>query len=114
MDTPRDITGASTRQLQYFIVDELRAHGINPHDDFEASYSSVILNFGFNHGITGSLVIFISDWMPQLYDFIKSYNDISEALDTCNIQKAKEICPRLNYIRYMGGGGENQAPLISN
>lgn len=103
MDTPRDITGASTRQLQYFIVDELRAHGINPHDDFEASYSSVILNFGFSHGITGSLVIFISDWMSQLYDFIKSYNDISEALDTCNIQKAKEICLRFKLYQIYGG-----------
>lgn len=103
MDTPRDITGASTRQLQYFIVDELRAHGINPHDDFEASYSSVILNFGFSHGITGSLVIFISDWMSQLYDFIKSYSDITAALDACNIQKAKDICLRLKLYQIFGG-----------
>lgn len=103
MDTPRDITGASTRQLQYFIVDELRAHGINPHDDFEASYSSVILNFGFNHGITGSLVIFISDWMSQLYNFIKSYSYITAALDACNIQKAKDICPRLKLYQIYGG-----------
>lgn len=44
-----------------------------------------------------------SDWMSQLYDFIKSYSDITAALDACNIQKAKDICPRLKLYQIYGG-----------
>ena len=44
-----------------------------------------------------------SDWMSQLYDFIKSYSDITAALDACNIQKAKDICPRLKLYQIFGG-----------